>query len=551
MKYKSSPSVDQKISVSLSNKNSTLSDNDRIKTVNLSQVFDEERQNSSIFRPTFKVKQLYSNNYVGITNYPPFRDTLYYYNPVNSVGNNSWSGYPQFYEFDFYRPDTNDGHIQYQAISAYTYNWTYYISYSFRNEYLEVLKTQLNNTIITWASQDGIPFKINNITSNGDKLISFECVCQHNLNVSESVELSISYNNKKIFEVYSLGNDKLGSEKFIFNVYNPGYTGTSFANNTIGTFKRVIDSENIKETKSKYYVRKHKILTNVDDLIVTKCGFERNPFLENKQMELSSLTSNKITRISKKNNTISYLISSKKDLDLYGMYDNQKRPISELFLTVINKGYSGYFNSPNLGVGTKQGWQFNISLKNNSWWDKNNNLSNSALQTLSYQISGITFYYNQDLKEGDELTGDFCEWNDYEQKEYVLSPYYHKITFNQNVFQTTATPTTNPDGYYYQPHHMMKIREFSNYIETGDLKNIDQVPTYSFFSEVNQEFRWRDLLTYGFVDETGLGVDYPYLNNSHYPYTESIFKIAPEGINTNSILTGSDKPYQPNIDGCE
>ena len=89
------------------------------------------------------------------------------------------------------------------------------------------------------------------------------------------------FNN--LFQVFSLGNDSFGSEIYVFNIYNLGYTGTTFANSTSGTFKRVINPENILETTSKYYVREHKILTNVNDCIMTKNAFEKNVYNEDKK----------------------------------------------------------------------------------------------------------------------------------------------------------------------------------------------------------------------------------------------------------------------------
>jgi len=154
------------------------------------------------------------------------------------------------------------------------------------------------------------------------------------------------------------------------------------------------------------------------------------------------------------------------------------------------------------------------------------------------------------LEIGDKIDGDFCEWNDYEQKERVISPLYHKIAYNQDVFRTRSSE--NPDGFYYQPHNLLQIREFSNYIETGSLKNIDQIPSYAFFSKIDQEFRWRDLYSYGFVDELGVGNNFPYMNGCHYPYQENIFRLSPEGINTNNFVTGNTSVVtQPLIDNCE
>ena len=97
----------------------------------------------------------------------------------------------------------------------------------------------------------------------------------------------------------------------------------------------------------------------------------------------------------------------------------------------------------------------------------------------------------------------------------------------------------------------MTLRVFSDYIETGEIEFIDQVPSFSYFSKSDQQFRWRDLYTYGFRDNLNRGVDYPYINTAHYPFSEIVFRLIPEGINFNSSLLGVDYPIKPLIDGCE
>ena len=238
------------------------------------------------------------------------------------------------------------------------------------------------------------------------------------------------------------------------------------------------------------------------------------------------------------------------------MIDNQKRPITQFFLTPINKGYSGYFNKPINGVGLKQGWKFNITDPVNFWWDDNNVNSNTNVPVSSYtQTNGVTktFYYNQDLPIGALVDGDFCEWNSFEQKERVISNYYQKIKFNQDNFQVTNTSDTNGPGYYYQGHFPCQIRVFSDYVELGDVDFVDQVPTWAYFSNSTQQFRWRDLYSYGFIDERGNGVDYPFLNDAHYPFSNVIFRLVADntGINFNGGIGGVDIPYQPIIDNCE
>ena len=554
LQYKSAPFVDQEISLSLEQQSQQMTEFAKSQSISLAQLYDDERQACTIFRPTFKINYLYSNTYTGTTAYVPFRNNLYYVDQIVSKSNNIWKGFPQYYEFDFYRPNINDQHIRYEAKSAYTYNWTYYISYAHQNDYNKQLYYNLNGTSLYWTASDGIPFYINNSLQNGSNIVAFQCIAPHGLSVGEYVELSFKYNGSNLFQVYSLGNGQFGSDIYVFNIYNVGYTGTTFANNTTGTFKRVTNADNLLETKSKYYVRQHKILTNVGDCIMTKNAFEKNVFLEERKFEYSSITPNNVSRVSQKTSSNSYNVTVNRDIDLANLLDNQKRPVSELFLTIINKGYTGYFNEPTNGVALKQGWEFNLTKTSNFWWNSTNLNSNTNIQTSNYtKTNGVTktFYYNQDLMSGDTIDGDFCEWNDFDQIERVVSPYYHKIKYNQNVFKTVSTPSTNVPGFYYEPHTPMTIRVFSDYVETGDVKLIDGIPNYAYFSASEQQFRWRDLYTYGFRDNLGRGVNFPFLNFAQYPFKEVQFRLIPEGINYNSDLLGVPFPVKPLIDDCE
>ena len=550
LNYKGAPSVDKEITLSLEGKEQELIEYERNQTISLEDVYDNERQSSTIFRPTFKLNYIYENPYSGTTNYLPFQYNLYYVNAEKSLSTGTWSGYPQYYEFDFYRPNISDQHIDYKSISAYSYNWNFYITYVHKNDSKKSLTyISENSNNVNWTAEEGIPFTITGTSNNGNNLVTFECFMTHGLNVGEWVELSFSYRGANLFQVYSLGNNKLNSEKYVFNIFNIGFTGTTFSNGVTGTFKRVVNPDNILETKSKYYIREHKILTNVGDLIVTKSAFEKNIFIEQKQFEFSSITPDKKSRISQKTSSNAYNVTSKYDINLEGLIDNQKRPITKLYLSIINKGYSGYFNQPFNNVGLKQGWEFNISKSANSWWNLTNVNSNTNIPVSSYTKSNFTFYFNTDLEKGDVIDGDFCEWNDYFQIERVISPYYHKIKYNQNVFQSTTNRNPNSPGFYYQPHNEMTIRVFSDFIEVGSPDLVDNIPNYAFYSTEDQQFRWRDLYTYGFIDNLGRGVNYPFLNSSQYPFTNLIFRLIPEGSNYN--LTGINISVKPIVDGCE
>lgn len=555
LRYKGAPSIDEELSITLQQQDQQITEYDRTQTINLAQVYEDERQTCTVFRPTFKITYLYDNVYDGVTTYQPFEYNLYYTDPSKSKQSGIWKGFPQYYEFDFYRPNVNDSHFSYKSKSAYTYNWMYYLTYPFKNDYdKELTYYSSDDNNITWVASQGIPFTIQRTTQNGNGLISFICIAPHGLTPGEYVELSLTYRDSNIFQVYSLGNGKFESDVHVFNVFNIGYTGSTFNNGVEGTFKRVINPDNLEETKSKYYIKQYKFLTNIEDLAMTKAGFEKNVFNEDKKIEYSSITPNLVTRISQKNSSNTYDVTTNYDLDLANLLDNQKRPINEISLTIINKGYSGYFNQPLNRIGIKQGWEFNLTKTTNPWWDLNNETSNSNVLTSAYtQTNGSTktFFYNLDLKKDDVMDGDFCEWNDYEQIERVVSPYYHKIKFNQNVFQSTPDYTTNPPGYYYTPHNSMTLKVFSDYIETGELETIDATPSWAFYSTADEQFRWRDLYTYGYIDNLGRGVDYPFMNTAQYPYTSVVFRLIPEGINYNDNLDGSDVAFKPLVDECE
>ena len=541
--YKSAPSVDQQLPITLQGKNQTLVEFDRTTNVSLAQVYDNERQASTIFRPTVKTSLVYSNEFFGTTNYTPFVNNLYYVLPELSTQNNIWRGYPQYYEFDFFRNDSDNTHIGYVPKSAYSYNWTFNFTYAYENDYKKKLGAIINNTQFNWIAEEGIPFTINRSQLNGNDIISFQCICSHGLSFGESVELIIDgevfkYRTETLFEVNSFGNGLLGSEVFIFNLFDIGYTGNTFNTGIKGTFRRVANAKNPTETRSKYYVRRNRVVIDNDNIVITRTGFEKTPFIDDKKLELSSITPNKITRVSQKTSSNVYTVTPKRDIDLSKLIDNQKRPITELYLTVINRGYSGYFNRPVNNVGLKQGWEFNITQQNNFWWSDNNVNSNSNIEVDSYtKTDGTTktFYYNKTLSIGDVIDGDFCEWNDYEQIERVVSAYHQKIKYNQEVFQTVNDVTDNAPGYYYRGHTPMTIKVFSDYVETGEPNAIQDIPTYSYFSKTDQEFRWRDIYTYGFFDQLGRGVDYPFFNNAHYPYLNTIFRIIPDDKGYNII----------------
>jgi hypothetical protein len=388
--------------------------------------------------------------------------------------------------------------------------------------------------------------------------------------VGEYIKLSFDYNGNDTFQVSSLGDGYFNSENYVVNIIDVGYTGTTFDVNTKGTLKRMIINGD-EQTTSTYYVRTHKILTDETDSVITKTGFEQNVYNKKQKFESKRYTSNKQNRISFKEGNDVYNLTFNKDIDISLYRDNRNRPITELFTTIIWKGYYGWtFGTPKINgqngfYNMKQGYEFNINPSINSvntipdgWWDNRNINSDSQIQLESYitplSVTGKPFTYNKPLKIGDVIDGDLCEWNDYELNERVISNLYHKIKFNPNYFKlplVSGVPPQdtfhNPMGYYYKPHHQMSIRVYSDYIEEGDKSNVVGIPDYATYSLTNGTYRWRDIYDYGYIDDKNRGVNYPFFNGVHYPYNDIIFRLIPEG----TTYSNNTAVAEPKKDNCE
>jgi len=510
---------------------------DRTILVDQQTVFDNERQRSDIFRLSGKITNIVNNEVSGKTSYTPYKNYLYYTNPIqnaiSSINNPSlaWEGYPQYSEFSISRNIGINGHIPFINKSASSYNWAFYVTYAFSSTTAQTMSYTSEKFGVTnngFLCGDGIPYVIESGVFNGKRLVYFYCGVNHNLQVGQSVELSVPINGKTVFTVYSLGDGTYRSEDNVFSIYDLKFNPTDVQTGTYGTLKRISNITNSGETKSIYYVRLHKILKTPDMCNISKAGFENNPFFIKKKIEYTQLTPNQTERVSIKDGTQTFSYTIDSDVDIAGLTDNNGKPITELFLTTIERGYMGWFNKPYLNqngqpTGLEIGWNFNF-LNNSidNWWDKNSVVNKDNIPVNSYVANGQTFYYNDYLNVGEILKGDFCEYNYMEQKEYILSRMAHKYSFNDTYFLNNSTSNL-PSGYLYNPHNPIQIRTFSDYIEFGSKNYIDNIPGYAWYSEYENSWFWRDLYSYGYIDNDGIGVDYPFINGSHYIFTNLIF----------------------------
>lgn len=548
----------------------TMVEGDRSLTLNLTQQFETERQESTTFRVAGKLTNIFNNSITGKTIYTPYKNILYYTNEIaNAILNTPpnpnvpWEGYPQYEEFTFVRYSAVTGHRSFVPKSASSYNWMLNLTYPFSSDTNQPM-TYTNekfNTSINFNSSDGIPFAFDIGELNGKKIVNFYCGTKHNLKVGDWVELTIpslpfGLNGKKTFQVFSLGDNDYKSEEKVFSIINLKFPPNQLISGTVGTAKRINNILNSGETKSIYYVRLHKVLATHSDFNITQAGFENNPFTIKSKLEYSALTPNQTQRVSVKQGGRTFSFTLNKDVSINGLKDNNGKPITELFLSILERGYMGWFNPPALNSVGQQtaidiGWGFNF-LENSvdTWWNHSSVINKDNIPVSSYeqpQGSGQMFYYNDFLSEGSVIKGDFCEYNYAEQKEYVLSSCYHKYSFNSLYFFDNS-PVNFPSGYAYEPHHSIPIRVFSDYLEFGSPTNTDGIPSYAWFSEYENTFIWRDLYSYGFIDSDGIGIDFPFVNGSHYPFKQVLFLQKP--IQRSEIIT-TTLINQPINDDCE
>ena len=367
--------------------------------------------------------------------------------------------------------------------------------------------------------------------------------------------------------VYTLGDGTRNSSDKIFNLLMPQGTVVGFPELpplSMGTMRRQTNRANV-ESISSYYVRVNKILTEVSDAVLDDCGFEEGVFPDVKQVD--RITPRAECRISVKNAYPSYLYSFNKDIDVKTLRDNLSRPLTNLYVTIFLRNNLGYFNYP-----PKYGWEWNFPL---TYMDTSiSGVGDAASVPMPFgpvgpntvrgsvadpqpsgpivdQPPGSVLFRGSELRVGDLLRGDFCEYNAEELKERVISEIQHQFSWNGSVFMMGQTTPDGEKGYIYKPHYEVPIRRFSTYIEFGDPQKVIEVPDWAEYWEREKTWRWRDLWEIGFIDG-GHGVDYPFMNNAQYPSRIIPFYVQKQiRVESDGSVTGTTTINDIIIDDCE
>jgi hypothetical protein len=343
--------------------------------------------------------------------------------------------------------------------------------------------------------------------------------CKHNLNVGDVVRIfgTTGYDGDHVVVRTGLDNGDL--KEFYFVIDKPS-TGVLSPNSRI---KKLINN-----VESEYYFRKfRKIKTKVAPIIETddyeayRVGFSENFF----------------------NDSIIQFVFNE-DIDVTDLVDNLGRPLSELYLTIIKTDSNKLFTNVSSGIETP----YDSRLVNSNTIPYLRNIP--SIHRIHNGTSGIfpthtALETNVNINNTNDIYGDLVEFNVNTLTETVLSTVSHRFnTINRENTNTTlnyvyevgkaTAPLTPPkiktinlgprhEGYYYQPHHLIKIRDFSSYIEVGD-QFTGGVPSYAI-DLGDTRIVWRDLLDIGFNESDIKPLDYPFLNNSHYMYDNYCFSV--------------------------
>ena len=555
-KYFKAPDEDLDIRLTLDESRNLLKEGDRDVILDVSEQYDKERNESKKYKIYGKIKMVFSNFYSGTTEYTPLKKNLYL---VGDGSDNNFTGFLPYNEFAFLRNDvlieknipytgntiinfsqnlsTNvdtNGHITITPMSAPYHNWNIYLTYVYGSDNTYPIKYTLSgNTIYDFLSGDGIPFRV---TSDNTHYILTSPV-EHGMVSGEFVTLSgLTLNNTihvsgRTFNIDSVGNEIYNSEKYVINILKSQVSGTtSITNGSVMLGKRCLDITRINESTSKYYIHKHKVLTNTSEYIMDRVGFEL-PIWEEERKLVFKNSNNQFDYFVQGNRMESILFDFKNPFVLTGLTNNLGYTPTEVYATLIFRNGNGYFDYP-----PKVGYRLNF---HDTWIDQHFSGTTSIETGITYNTYtnlGYTFKTGNTLTTGTTLIGAFVEYNEDEMKERIISESYHKFTSPTNIFNHgQSLPSTylgasadNMIGLYYQPHYRIKLRELSPYVETSKTTEVYNLPDNAKYYQNEGLWKWRDLYDHGYIDPDGFGTEHPFMNGIHYVKSDISFYLRNE-----------------------
>lgn len=547
-KSKDSVNKDVLLNLNISGKNKLLPTNEINRIVNLADRFDVERQRCGFYRLIGTINPLISNPLFNLTNsilldkntmsgfnkfefldktYPKnntITDTndLYFNESINKnlKEKDGWFGY--------YEPNKN-----LKGVCGFNDMEPKRSRFSFIPDNDPLIKTLADVPVKNWEIVVTYPKSVDRshpmvngglliietktVTVSTKEMTAFGIACNHNLSIGDTVKITGTIGYNGTHEVVSVGLDNGDYQNYYFTINAPN-TG-SISNSS--RFKKIVN-----ELESEYYFRKFsKIKTRLseymetDDYETYQAGFSQNIFSDQ---------------------IIQYVLNE--DINVNGLTDNLGRPISEIYVTTIKTSSNGLFTNVSSGIETPFLDRLNDSglyeyLQSVPVINKIHNGGSSPFKSHTPFENNVKIDNNNGFTNNNEFYGDLVEYNETVLNETILAVISHRfntinretsspITYLKNKLSNTNEQINlgpRQEGYFYEPHYQIKIREFSNYIEEGDSDTVG-VPLYA--KEMDDgRILWRDLLDIGFNETDTKSIDYPFLNGVHYLYNNQSFLL--------------------------
>ena len=353
---------------------------------------------------------------------------------------------------------------------------------------------------------DGIAVTdIGTVSYNNRDYTSFRTAIKHGLVDGDDVNLygftDLTGNRLALLDrtlkVFKLG-DQLSDDKDVVFVIDISPLEIDI-NLGRSTFKRVVNG-----VESSYYSRVFSAMTTDEkDYEIFPAGFAENIYND-------------------KEAGFNFINDIDIDPDVYR--DNLGRPLSEVYLTIIKI-------DEDINIPTIQDVYWDEQVNQAPFWtERVPGFITTKNSKINYNIKGFggddinTTYFPAIDETDTEFVGDIVEYNTEELRERILSDIYHR--FNTTFREEEAEKL---EGYMYKPHYRIKIRDFSTYIEDGDVANTVGIPDYATlsYSGTNGQkvYKWRDFLDVGIYDEGNAGVDYPFNSGAHYVFLGNRFYL--------------------------
>lgn len=265
------------------------------------------------------------------------------------------------------------------------------------------------------------------------------------------------------------------------------YDGGNNPKNIFNSFKIYLlkKSDSYTSLGNNLYKERYEIISELKDINLYNCGFSKNIFNEQ-----------------------TYLFNYNIDIDVKDQVDYFNKPITELYL---------YFD-----------YQLETSKGEVLLSKDYNNLSNET------KFITVTRTSNEEYELNDLIISNLVKRGDQDFDEIIVNEQEYRIrySFNGNQLQ-----------FRYNPFIKIKLRDYNDTLYYGNIngntKNIINIPSYAkFVGDPNLgNVIWKEILPHGFIDPiSGLGVNFPFINNVHYVYTDNILAIRPDLTSTPTNL---------------